>query len=687
METSRNPATRKFLRDHLGDNESIIRSSIWADSDDALSSYPGSDDLHFSNTPWRRCSTFNMTRDCGFDGSGRCIVSGIADFFQIAIDPSQPKSKRVDALKFLIHLVADIHQPLHTGFVEDSGGVNIQIASDPPILSLHQMWDYGIWESVIGDDIDESATSPHIGYEPQNISLVGPIMSENSVLQFAADLATESSNLLTCNFAYKNEVGQFIKSKQILTHEYIRSRRTVIASRIELAGSRLANVLIAISATFYKNSIRPGRSVTPTTPIPTRPANMFAVLPIEFEPDDFIEEFRESRAVSAAGSPSARRVPQPSRGVVSGASKMSGGKISKVSPLIYNDVDLAPAEPMKIGEALLTNVTLVKRRERFIVTCKHLVEGVEDYDPVYVHHFRVRFSRNRKRTDPIVFLVDFECFGRSLTQQEFLIVLYHFSGNDLSTIPAAAAGSSITVYSRPHKDAIEFEPIDGEVEYRDEATKKIYRGWNPFYLGDNRIIRAYLQHMEDLHLADQIDQLQFAKRNNKTLEAKWDFDFYSKIRDILVYRVGKLQVIINRHTLTDSDRVEMQFAVYNCICKSPVDFEDRPKNLGEDPAFTTLIDINIFDGYITERILKGLSAIVRKSIVPDPIFRTRPTFFSELSDVDSILHGKGADRASRFQAIQGFYMFPSVVSCTVAYIQWSIIPTMFQPIDETTHKL
>ena len=666
-EIGRNTATRKFLRDHLGDNDNIIRASSWADSDEAADAYPGSEDLHFSHTPWRKCGAFNMTRDCGFDGSGRCIVSGIVDFALVASDPSQQLPNRVDAIKFLIHFMGDIHQPLHTGFAEDNGGVNIQLATDP-VLSLHQMWDYGIWESP---EVAADEAPPNIDYEPSNISL-NKTVSMESILVFASELATESSNHLTCNFAYQNEAGEFIRSKHTLSREYIQSRRALIASRINLAGERLADLFNALSASFEKNSGRPSRAaaVAPS-PLPT---NMFTILPIEFEPDDYIE----SRAM----------VEEP---VVAVTKAESRGKCVVHQPRISkkssqeDEVVITPCEPLRIGHASLPNIVLVKRRERYIVTCKALVEGSRDYDPMYVHHFRVRFSKNRKRTDPIVFLADYACFGTGITQHEFLIILYHLSGNDVNSVPATP-GSSITVFSQSRKDAIDYEPIRGEAVFRNIELQGTLRGWNPFYLSNPRPVIAYLHHLEQLHWEDQLAQHRWAAAHNKTIEEKWDYDFFTKLRDILVYRVGRLQVIINRNTLTDVNRVEMRFAIYGCIAKSRVNFEDgRPKALGEDPQFTTLIDVEIFDGYITERILKGLSSIVKKSAIPDPIFMVRPTFLDELSDVDSILYGKRLDRAENFLAIQGFYIFPNVVSRTVAYIEWSIMPTMIQPRNDTAN--
>jgi hypothetical protein len=105
---------------------------------------------------------------------------------------------------------------------------------------------------------------------------------------------------------------------------------------------------------------------------------------------------------------------------------------------------------------------------------------------------------------------------------------------------------------------------------------------------------------------------------------------------------------------------------------------------GENPAFTTLVDTTIYDGYITPRILKGMGMRVRAQTEFDQqLTLIRPTFFAELQDVDSILHGRDIARADGFNAIHGFYMFPSAVSRSVAYIEWSIIPTKFEAINTT----
>ena len=49
-----------------------------------------------------------------------------------------------DALKFVIHFVGDIHQPLHCGMLADRGGVEINIFYDVneqgSHWNLHQVW-------------------------------------------------------------------------------------------------------------------------------------------------------------------------------------------------------------------------------------------------------------------------------------------------------------------------------------------------------------------------------------------------------------------------------------------------------------------------------------------------------------------------------------------------------------------
>ena len=59
-------------------------------------------------------------------------------------DESKTKEEKVFALKFLVHLVGDVHQPMHTGRSEDSGGNAIKIKLMRKESNLHGLWDSGL---------------------------------------------------------------------------------------------------------------------------------------------------------------------------------------------------------------------------------------------------------------------------------------------------------------------------------------------------------------------------------------------------------------------------------------------------------------------------------------------------------------------------------------------------------------
>ena len=98
-----------------------------------------SGELHFAQTPFRQCGDgFRIDRDCG--KNKRCIVPAIANYTERAMLYGAEPEIRAEALRFLIHFVGDIHQPLHLGFEKDLGGNRIRLLY-PSQYSLHGAWD------------------------------------------------------------------------------------------------------------------------------------------------------------------------------------------------------------------------------------------------------------------------------------------------------------------------------------------------------------------------------------------------------------------------------------------------------------------------------------------------------------------------------------------------------------------
>jgi hypothetical protein len=157
------PATERAIRELLaGEPEPTLAGvADWADnlrySDPAL--FKATSRWHFVNLEDDACR-YQPTRDCR---DGQCVIGAIQAQRAVLLDRGQSRDARRDALKFLVHLVADAHQPLHAGGHDDKGGNRYQIdlRLDPSMQSalrqsefneggtnLHAIWDYDLLASA-----------------------------------------------------------------------------------------------------------------------------------------------------------------------------------------------------------------------------------------------------------------------------------------------------------------------------------------------------------------------------------------------------------------------------------------------------------------------------------------------------------------------------------------------------------
>jgi len=142
----------------------LANISSWADEVVHTSEFKWSAPLHFTNVQdsspacitssgYGNC-TFNYTRDC-VDREGKnigfCNAGAIANYsshLSKGITAGLTDTATIQALKFLVHFVGDIHQPLHCGMASDRGGVKINV--DYPVkgqsshYNLHNVWDFGL---------------------------------------------------------------------------------------------------------------------------------------------------------------------------------------------------------------------------------------------------------------------------------------------------------------------------------------------------------------------------------------------------------------------------------------------------------------------------------------------------------------------------------------------------------------
>ncbi|MCD8742264.1 S1/P1 nuclease [Mucilaginibacter roseus] len=133
-----NPKARKAIKAILG-NESIAMASNWADFIKSDSTYNYLYNWHFVNFDKA------LTQP---EMEAYLKVDTIADAYtKINFLTIELKKKNLSAnnkllyLRMLIHIVEDIHQPMHTGHLSDKGGNDIKVLWMNNPSNLHSVWD------------------------------------------------------------------------------------------------------------------------------------------------------------------------------------------------------------------------------------------------------------------------------------------------------------------------------------------------------------------------------------------------------------------------------------------------------------------------------------------------------------------------------------------------------------------
>jgi hypothetical protein len=130
------------------------------------------------------------------------------------------------ALKCLVHLIGDIHQPLHVGNGNDKGGNDVDLEFFWNRSNLHRVWDSGI--------IDEQKYS----YTEYAEWINHP--SESQLSQWSSinvlDWAKESQE-------YRDQCYETMPENKKLNYRYNFDNIDMVNQRLLQAGIRLANVL------------------------------------------------------------------------------------------------------------------------------------------------------------------------------------------------------------------------------------------------------------------------------------------------------------------------------------------------------------------------------------------------------------------------------------------------------------
>lgn len=210
----------------LLDGSTLSDVSTWADDVKYQPAYSHTKPLHYVNMPFGD-SLVVMNRDCPDD---ECVIAAITENLAVLQDQNAPQVNRVEALRFLVHFVADVHQPLHVSYAQDRGGSTVDVTFfGSSTWSLHSVWDTGLLNHMsLGDWV---ATAIRVRSEITDVELTAYRASSDPL-----DWAHESGKITYA-------VYQELLNGTVIGQNYFETYIGTIEDRLAAAGVRLAMLL------------------------------------------------------------------------------------------------------------------------------------------------------------------------------------------------------------------------------------------------------------------------------------------------------------------------------------------------------------------------------------------------------------------------------------------------------------
>ena len=220
-------------------------------SDDFVSVGPWADDIRNERKetgPWHYKDLF--FRPDGKPAKNKPdevnAVTKIEEFTAVLGDKTKPDAQRAEALRFLIHFVADIHQPLHATAREsdahpsgDRGGNDYPIVAPPEFgergpKNLHSLWDGGA--GLLGYYPGDTGRYVAVAEARTLLATLPRTSLPNVGDRKPDDWAKESSD------AAKKDVYATPEGA-MPSPEYLARSRALAARRLAYAGYRLADLV------------------------------------------------------------------------------------------------------------------------------------------------------------------------------------------------------------------------------------------------------------------------------------------------------------------------------------------------------------------------------------------------------------------------------------------------------------
>jgi hypothetical protein len=211
---------RREVRALLGD-QTLAEIAPWAD--EVRPERPETSNWHYVNIPVID-SVYRPGRHCA-DG---CIIKATEAQLAILRDRSQSRERRAEALKFVVHFIGDLHQPLHSGDRGDRGGNDVTVWFNLRRTNLHSLWDSRLIEAF-GKSEQELVTELEREARTRDIASI----TSGTII----DWTLESHNV-SRDYIYAE-----LPAWHFITQRYVDNAETIVREQLLRGGVRLASLL------------------------------------------------------------------------------------------------------------------------------------------------------------------------------------------------------------------------------------------------------------------------------------------------------------------------------------------------------------------------------------------------------------------------------------------------------------
>jgi hypothetical protein len=206
----------------LLEGHTMVYFSVWMDEIRSDSTYAYTSTWHYANVDEGQ-SYATMQKE----PNGDVITATILSINQLK-NKSLPDSTRAMYLRFLIHLIGDMHCPMHAGRLSDRGGNGFTVKWKGANTNLHSYWDTSVIEDARYWSSIEWSTYIDIAMNKKQrraIEAGTPLDWFDDTVAYAADI-------------YKNTTVN-----ETLTVPYARKYTPLLEKQFLKAGYRLAGLL------------------------------------------------------------------------------------------------------------------------------------------------------------------------------------------------------------------------------------------------------------------------------------------------------------------------------------------------------------------------------------------------------------------------------------------------------------